>query len=97
MEKFEIVKFVDNDFELDVRTDVKNETVWLRAEEMASLFNVNRPAIVKHISNILNEGELDNSTCSILEQVQKEGTRTIKRKVNFYNLDMIISVGYRVK
>ena len=97
MEKFEIVKFVDDDFELDVRTDVKNETVWLRVEEMASLFNVNRPAIVKHISNILNEGELDNSTCSILEQVQKEGTRTIKRKVNFYNLDMIISVGYRVK
>ena len=97
MEKFEIVKFVDNEFELDVRTDVENETVWLRAEEMASLFDVNRPAIVKHISNIINEGELDSSTCSILEQVQKEGNRNIKRKVNYYNLDMIISVGYRVK
>ena len=97
MQKFEIVKFVDNEFELDVRTDIQNETVWLRAEEMASLFDVNRPAIVKHISNILKEGELDNSTCSILEQVQKEGNRDIKRKVNFYNLDMIISVGYRVK
>ena len=97
MEKFEIVKFVDNEFELDVRTDIENETVWLRAEEMASLFDVNRPAIVKHISNIINEGELDSSTCSILEQVQKEGNRNIKRKVNYYNLDMIISVGYRVK
>ena len=96
-DKFEIVKFVDNDFELDVRTDRENETVWLRAEEMALLFDVNRPAIVKHISNILSEGELDSSTCSILEQVQKEGNRTIKRKVNYYNLDMIISVGYRVK
>lgn len=63
---------------------------------MASLFNVNRPAIVKHVSNILRTGELDNSTCSILEQVQNEGSRTIKRKVYYYSLDMIISVGYRV-
>jgi hypothetical protein len=97
MEKYDVVKFVDNDFELDVRTDIKNDTVWLRAEDMASLFNVNRPAIVKHINNILNDGELDDSTCSILEQVQNEGNRNIKRKINYYNLDMIISVGYRVK
>ena len=97
MEKYDIVKFVDDDFELDVRTDKENETVWLRAEDMASLFDVNRPAIVKHINNILNDGELDDSTCSILEQVQHEGNRSIKRKINYYNLDMIISVGYRVK
>ena len=97
MEKYDVVKFVDNDFELDVRADKENETVWLRAEDMASLFNVNRPAIVKHINNILNDGELDDSTCSILEQVQHEGNRSIKRKINYYNLDMIISVGYRVK
>ena len=97
MEKYDIVKFVDDDFELDVRADKENETVWLRAEDMASLFNVNRPAIVKHINNILNDGELDDSTCSILEQVQHEGNRNIKRKINYYNLDMIISVGYRVK
>ena len=97
MEKYDVVKFVDNDFELDVRTDKENETVWLRTEDMASLFNVNRPAIVKHINNILNDGELDDSTCSILEQVQHEGNRNIKRKINYYNLDMIISVGYRVK
>ena len=97
MEKYDIVKFVDDDFELDVRADKENETVWLRAEDMASLFDVNRPAIVKHINNILNDGELDDSTCSILEQVQHEGNRSIKRKINYYNLDMIISVGYRVK
>ena len=82
MEKYDVVKFVDNDFELDVRADKENETVWLRAEDMASLFNANRPAIVKHINNILNDGELDDSTRSILEQVQYEGNRNIKRKIN---------------
>ena len=87
--KFDIVKFVDNDFELDVRADKDNETVWLRAEEMAVLFDVNRPAIVKHISNILKDEELEGSTCSILEQVQVEGNRKIRRKFNIYNLDMI--------
>ena len=94
---YEIVKFVDNDFELDVRTDKENDTVWLRADEMATLFSVNRPAIVKHIANILSDGELDNSTCSNLEQVQMEGNRKVVRKIKMYNLDMIISVGYRVK
>ena len=64
---------------------------------MAELFNVNRPAIVKHISNILNDKELENSICSILEQVQIEGNRKITRKIKIYNLEMIISVGYRVK
>lgn len=56
-----------------------------------------RPAIVKHINNIYNEQELDkNSTCSVLEQVQKEGNRNVTRKKEYYNLDMIISVGFRV-
>lgn len=63
---------------------------------MAILFNVQRPAILKHISNILLNKELDISTCSFLEQVQMEGDRLIKRKIKYYNLDMIISVGYRV-
>ena len=82
---------------MDVRTDINNDTVWLRPEEMASLFSVNRPAIVKHIANIINDGELDKSTCSILEQVQIEGNRRVTRKIKIYNLDMIIYVGYRVK
>ena len=94
---YEIVKFVDNDFELDVRKDKENDTVWLRTDEMATLFSVNRSAIVKHIANIISDGGLDNSTCSDLEQVQIEGNRKVVRKIKMYNLDMIISVGYRVK
>ena len=82
-------KFVDGDFQLDVRADKTKETVWLRPEEMAKLFGVNRPAIVKHISNIYNKQELEESTCSVLEQVQIEGNRQITRKIKIYNLDMI--------
>lgn len=71
-----------------------DNTVWLNAHQIALLLGVNRPAIVKHISNIYNSNELDkNSTCSILEQVAADGK---VRKMNFYNLDTIISVGYRV-
>ena len=97
MNKYQLVKFTDNNFELDVRADFESETVWLTAEELSILFGVNRPAIVKHISNIIKDNELDISTCSILEQVQKEGDRNVKRRINIYNLDMIISVGYRIK
>ena len=96
MNKFDLVKFTDNDFELDVRADSEHETVWLTHEEMAKLFGVNRPDIVKHVSNIINSSELNASTCSFLEQVQIEGNRKVKRKIRIHNLDMIISVGYRV-
>ncbi len=78
--------------QLDVR--LEQETVWLDAHKMARIFNVERPAIVKHINNIYKTGELDKkSTCSILEQVAADGK---VRQMNLYNLDMIISVGYRV-
>lgn len=78
--------------EIQVRLD--NETIWLDTHLIARLFEVNRPAIVKHIQNIYKAGELDEfSTCSILEQVAADGK---KRKMNLYNLDVIISVGYRV-
>lgn len=96
MNKYQLVKFSDDGFELDVRADVDNETVWLTAEEMAELFGVNRPDIVKHVNKIINSKELSKSTCSFLEQVQVEGTRTVKRKIKIHNLDMIISVGYRI-
>ena len=82
-----------------VRVDVfvQNETLWLTQKAMASLFEVNVPAISKHLSNIFEEGELNQqSTISILETVQQEGNRTVKRNVEYYNLDAIISVGYRV-
>ncbi|MEV9528276.1 RhuM family protein [Aliarcobacter butzleri] len=85
---------VYNDGELELKVSVNNQTVWLSADEIAYIFNVNRPAIVKHIGNIYKDEELEqNSTCSILEQVAKDGKL---RKINFYNLDVIISVGYRV-
>jgi len=78
----------------EIRVRLEKETVWLDAHLIAKLFGVNRPAVVKHISNIYKNGELEKkSTCSILEQVAADGKI---RKMNFYNLDMIISVGYRV-
>lgn len=78
----------------DIQVKLDNETVWLDAHLIAMVFDVNRPAIVKHIQNIYKSGELDEiSTCSILEQVAADGK---KRKMNLYNLDVIISVGYRV-
>ena len=96
IEKYEIVRFVDGNFELEVNVSPLEETVWLTTEQMAELFKVNRSAIVKHTLNILETEELEESTCSVLEQVRLEGTRNVKRKINLYNLDMIIAVGYRV-
>lgn len=85
---------VYNDGELELKVSVERDSIWLSADEISYIFNVNRPAIVKHILNIYKDDELEqNSTCSILEQVAKDGKI---RKINFYNLDMIISVGYRV-
>lgn len=82
----------DGDVKLDVF--LQDETVWLDAHLMAQLFGVNRPAVVKHINNIYRTKELDEtSTCSILEQVAADGKM---RRMNLYNLDMIIAVGYRV-
>lgn len=73
---------------------LEKETVWLDAHQIALLFGVNRPAVVKHINNIYKSNELNKkSTCSILEQVAADGKI---RKMNLYNLDMVISVGYRV-
>jgi len=83
--------------EVKVEVFLHNENLWLTQDRIAVLFGVNRQAITKHLINIYNEGELDeNSTSSILEQVQKEGDRDVKRAIKFYNLDAIIAVGYRV-
>jgi hypothetical protein len=77
---------------LEVR--LEKETVWLDAHQIASLFGVKRPAVVKHINNIYKSDELnEKSTCSILEQIAADGKM---RKMNLYSLDTIISVGYRV-
>ncbi|MDO4190168.1 MAG: RhuM family protein [Bacteroidales bacterium] len=86
----------DKTLALEVR--LEKETVWLTQQQMAQLFQVNVPAVNKHIKNIYEEGELQRvPTISILETVRMEGNRRVKRKVEFYNLDVIISVGYRIK
>ena len=76
---------------------VKDETIWLTQKAMSELFEVEIPAISKHLTNIFSEGELQvEATVSKMEIVQIEGTRNVKRTLDFYNLDAIISVGYRV-
>ena len=81
---------------LDVR--MEDETVWLTQQQMAELFQTSRTNVVDHIKNIYEEGELDeNSTCRKFRQVRMEGNRQVTRELPFYNLDMIISLGYRVK
>lgn len=81
---------------IDVR--LQDETVWLTQQQMAELFQSSRTNIVEHIKHIYEESELaESSTCRKFRQVQTEGTRQVTREVSFYNLDMIISLGYRVK
>ena len=88
-----IVYQPDSTFTLDVRVD--KETVWLTQPQIAELFGTKRPAITKHLSNIYKSGELDeNSTCSILEHMGNDGNQRYTTK--YYNLDAILSVGYRV-
>ena len=85
----------DESVQLEVR--VQDESVWLSQQQMGELFGVNRQAITKHLKNIYETKELDEmATCSILELVQTEGNRQVHRDVAFYNLDAIISVGFRV-
>ena len=81
---------------IDVRFE--DETVWLSQQQMAELYQTSRTNIVEHIEHIYEEDELDaDSTCRKFRQVQKEGNRNVSREIPFYNLDMIISLGYRIK
>ena len=92
----EVILFKERDLTLEVTVSPEEETVWLTQKQMADLFEVSTDNISLHIKNILKEGELDDSTTEKSSVVQKEGTRTVKRTINIYNLDMILSVGYRV-
>ncbi len=92
--KNEIILFENQNVKLEV--NMKDETVWLNTEQMAKLFDRDYKTIRKHINNALEE-ELDNSTIAKFATVQKEGDRNVTREIEHYNLDMIISVGYRVK
>ena len=85
----------DESVKLEVKVDAGHETVWLTQQQIADLFGTKRPAITKHLSNIYASGELDkNSTCSILEHMGNDGKQ--RYATTYYNLDVIISVGYRV-
>lgn len=92
--KNEIILFENQDVKLEV--NMKDETVWLSLDQMARLFDRDKSVISRHIKNAFEE-ELDNSTVANFATVQKEGTREVTRNIEYYNLDMIISVGYRVK
>jgi hypothetical protein len=86
----------DGKIRLDVR--LENETVWLTQQQMSDLYQTSRTNIVEHIKHIYEEGELDKeSTCRKFRQVRLEGDRQVEREVTAYNLDVIISLGYRVK
>ena len=99
MKKYDVVKFVDNDYKLDVRADKENETVWLNTEEISLLFGRDYKTIRKHINNALKE-ELDEKVVvAKYANTTKHGaieSKTQTHDVDYYNLDMIISVGYRV-
>lgn len=93
--KNEIIIFENQDVKLEV--NMKEDTVWLSQQQMTELFKTSRTNIIEHINNIYQDEELDKeSTCQDFRQVRKEGKREVARTIPYYNLDMIISVGYRV-
>ncbi len=91
------VLYHSDESDVSVNAVIQNDSIWVTQKAMADLFSVNTPAISKHLKNIYEEGELrEESTVSKMEIVQTEGNRQVRRNVDFYNLDAIISVGYRV-
>ena len=96
--KGNIVIYQSNDGLTKIDVKFEDETVWLTQQQMAELYKTSRTNVVEHIKHIYEEGELDeSSTCRNFRQVQTEGKRQVTRELPFYNLDMIISLGYRVK
>ena len=97
-DKDEIIIYQSADGETDIEVKVQDKMVWLTQQQMAELFQTSRTNVVEHIKHIYEEGELDEeSTCRKFRQVRLEGDREVSRELPFYNLDMIISLGYRVK
>ncbi len=93
----EILLYTTPNGNVKIEIYLQNETIWLTQQKIADLFGVERSVITKHLINIYNEGELDKeATCAKIAQVQTEGNREVTRPIEFYNLDAIISVGYRV-
>ena len=97
MEENKIVIYQTDDGQTQIDVRLENDTVWLTQAQMAELFQTDRTSIVRHVNNIYKVEELEKeSTCAKITQVKIEGKRSVRRIVPFYNLDMIISVGYRV-
>ena len=97
MNNFQFLMYTSAEKDISVNAVIKDETIWLSQKAMAELFGVNIPAISKHLQNIYLEHELSpDTTISKMEIVQKEGSRSVKRAIDYYNLDAIIFVGYRV-
>ena len=95
--KGEILLYQTENGNTKIEVILDNDTVWLNQYQMEELFQTDRTSILRHIKNIYGTGELDEkSTCAKIAQVREEGTREVKREILFYNLDVIISVGYRV-
>lgn len=93
----EIIIYQTKDNQTQIKVQFEKDTLWLTQKQIALVFDTEVPAINKHINNIIKEGELlTNATVSKMEIVQQEGKRQVVREIAHYNLDMIISVGYRV-
>ena len=97
MDKGEIVLYQSSDGTISMDVVIENETVWLPLDRMATLFQRDKSTISRHIRNVFDEGELDISTVANFATVQLEGNRRVERDIEHFNLDVIISVGYRVK
>lgn len=96
--KSEIILYQTTDGATKIDVRLEDETVWLNQNQLETLFQTDRTSIVKHIKNIYESGELsEEATCAKIAQVQQEGKRKVTRNISFYNLDLIISVGYRVQ
>lgn len=97
-EKNNIIIYQLDDGKTKIDVKLEDETVWLSQQQMADLYDTTKQNISSHIKNIFDEEELsENSTVKEFLTVQKEGNRNVERKVKYYNLDMIISLGYRIK
>lgn len=93
----ELIIFQSENEVLELRTNGKKDTVWANLEQIATLFGRDKSVISRHINNIFKKEELDrNSTVAKIATVQKEGKRNVERQIEYFNLDLILSVGYRV-
>lgn len=98
MDTNQIIIYQGENGETHIEVKFTGDTVWLSQQQMAELYQTTRPNIVQHIRNIYEDGELaETATCKNFLQVRQEGTRQVSREIPFYNLDMIISLGYRIR